>query len=86
MPNKALCAWLSSNRGHYYLTERDGKAFKYIDNGGVERYASYHGAKDESKMLDDLKVYVNWRLEQVEDYPEITFNTDFTHFKIGMLW
>ena len=81
----SVIKWIASNQGYSFLTSPSKELSHYADAHGVKRPLVYHGAPDENAMIEALKLYVNWRLDQVENHPEITFSKDFGIIKINLI-
>lgn len=83
--NANILSWITSNAGYSFLLNPSAELLHYTDAYGIKRPLVYHGAKNTEATLEGLKTYVNWRLEQVENYPEITFSKDFKIVKINLI-
>jgi len=81
----SVVKWIVANCGYSFLTAPSNELIYYKDEHGVKRAMTYHGAPNDVTFMDAVKKYVNWRITQVENYPEVTFSKDFKRFKINLI-
>lgn len=78
MNNNEVAKWVISNTGRLFFTsEKYFYKLKYKDNLQYTRFAEVSPVDAEL-----IKRYINWRLTQKENLPEITFISDYKLIKI----
>lgn len=76
--------WIIASQGYSWLAISSNQAVWYTDEFGVKRNMTTPGAQDMTVFIEAVKLYYKWRLTQLDNYPEVTFSSDYSRFKIHL--